>query len=121
MKAASIFFICLLSAQILAAQNSFGEIAVNDILAIETPMSGSTFNHIYFPKKNFIIKKRGVANYKSIYGCVVMVSSIEKQVDGTTRVSLRRKDGRKFFNYLAEVKASLEPALERGELRLLEP
>ena len=53
---------------------------------------------------------------RSRRGAEVVVESINKKADNTIEVILKRKDGKKFFNYLPTVSANLEKAIEKGEL-----
>ena len=92
------------------------EIQVNDVLVIQEP-SGLDFKHIHFPKKNFIIKRGGIANMNQVAGKKVVVETISYDKDGATLVTLRRQDGKRFFRAFPTVKASLEEALDSGELR----
>ncbi|MEO1012289.1 MAG: hypothetical protein AAFX53_13355 [Bacteroidota bacterium] len=98
------------------AQSDSDLVQVGDVLTIGTAENGN-FNHIDFPRKNLIIKRGGIANMKSVYGNVVVVTDVKSMNDGNTEVVLKRKDGRKFFRHLASVKADLENALADGELK----
>lgn len=92
------------------------EVQVNDVLVIQQP-TGPDFKHIHFPRKNFIIKRGGIANMKQLAGKKVVVDAISYKDDGSTLITLRRQDGKKFFRAFPTVKASLENALDSGELR----
>ena len=120
MRNALIFFIAVLIVQFAEAQNVTEKDVVGKILFIKAP-KGHSFNHLNFPRLNFIIKKRGIANYKSVYDNRVKITASEQLEDGNTRVYLKRTNGRKFFNYLPEVAANLELALQSGELVQYEP
>lgn len=74
-----------------------------------------TFEHVDFPRKNFIIKRVGIADMKSVDGNTVVVDRIERK-EGQVFAVLRRKDGRKFFRHLREVRAQWPEALNKGEL-----
>jgi hypothetical protein len=73
------------------------------------------FEHVDFPRKNFIIKRGGIADMKSVDGNTVVVDRIERK-DGQVLAVLRRKDGRKFFRHLREVRAQWPEALNQGEI-----
>ena len=120
MKNALLFFIAVLIIQYAVSQDVTQNDVMGKILVIKAP-EGNSFNHLNFPRLNFIIKKRGIANYKSVYGKRVKITASEQLEDGSTRVYLKRTDGRKFFNYLPEVAANLELALQSGELVPHEP
>ncbi len=91
------------------------EVQVGDIFKIgdsEAPR----YEHIKFPRPNFIIKRGGVANYKGLPGNKVVVTSVEEKMDGTLIVKIKRADGGRFFGSHWEVSADLKGALETGEL-----
>ena len=90
---------------------------VGEILKIEKP-STREFNHIHFPRANFIIKKGGIVNYNRIYGEEVEIVAIETKDDGTKQARLKRTDGRKFFQRYSTVLADIDKALEAGEISI---
>lgn len=96
--------------------NNPQEVQINDVLVIQEP-SGADFNHIHFPRKNFIIKRGGIASMKQVAGKKVVVESISYDKEGNTVVTLSRLDGLKFFRAFPTVTATLESALVSGELR----
>ena len=91
------------------------EVQVGDVLKIGHPKA-SRFQHINFPKPNFIIKKGGIANYKRVEGDKVVVTSIKERKDGTLQVQIKMADGGRFFGTHSVVSADLKNALESGEL-----
>ena len=91
------------------------EVEVGDILRIGHP-DASRFQHIDFPRPNFIIKKGGIANYKRVVGDKVVVTSIKETKDGTLQVQIKLADGGRFFRTHSVVTADLKNALESGEL-----
>ena len=118
MKKAVLLTLGLLLFINMNAQDTSDQISIGDIMVINEP-SGADFNHIHFPRKNFIIKRGGIADMKSVYGNYVMVTDIKVKKDGSTEVTLQRKNGRKFFRSFPTVKANLEKALADGELAIL--
>jgi len=88
---------------------------VGDILVISEP-NAHMYRHIDFPRLNMIVKRGGIASYKSVYGNEVVVRAIEENPDGTTEVILERRNGKKFFRHLKSVKADFNKAIESGEL-----
>ena len=92
------------------------EVEVGDILRIGHP-DASRFQHIDFPRPNFIIKKGGIANYKRVEGDKVVVTSIKEKKDGSLEVQIKLADGGRFFRTHYVVWADLKKALESGELR----
>ena len=117
-----LFFIVLmvLGTISLNAQNAkqvvHEEVEVGDILRIGEP-DASRFQHIEFPRPNFIIKKGGIANYKRVEGDKVVVTSIKETKDGTIEVQIKLANGGRFFRTHSVVTADLKNALESGELR----
>lgn len=94
---------------------------IGDELVINTP-TGSKYNHIDFPKLNFLVKKGKPANYKNVYGNKVVIEEvINKDNNGNTYVVLKKKNGEKFFGYLSEVKANYNRSIRSGELSTVKP
>ena len=91
------------------------EVEVGDILQIGEP-DASRFQHIEFPRPNFIIKKGGIANYKRLEGDKVVVTSIKETKGGTLQVQIKLANGGRFFRTHSIVSADLKNALESGEL-----
>ena len=91
---------------------------VGDVLMINNP-SGTKFNHVAFPKLNFLAKRGKVANYKSVYGNHVVVKEVITKSNGNTYVVLEKKDNSKFFGYLKEVKANYTKSLNSGEISIV--
>ncbi|MEK6153245.1 hypothetical protein WIW50_08295 [Flavobacteriaceae bacterium 3-367] len=120
MKKALLIITSLFFALGIQAQGKDNPIAVGDIIIIQEP-AGPTFKHIHFPRKNFIIKRGGIADMGRVYGCKVVVSDMMTKDNNNTQVTLKRKDGRKFFRFLPSVKADLENALQAGELKIASP
>ena len=85
------------------------------VLTIEEP-SASDYQHVHFPRKNFIIKRGGIADMKTVLGKKVEIVSYTYTSDGNTEVTLKRLDGKKFFRKFTTIKADLENALSTGEL-----
>jgi protein involved in polysaccharide export with SLBB domain len=94
------------------------EIKVGDLLEIGR-YDAPAYKHIDFPRANFIIKKGGIANYKSVEGNKVVITSVKEKKNGALQVKIKRADGRKFFNSHSVVSADLNSALESGELSTL--
>lgn len=87
------------------------------VLTLGEPSAGTTYQHIHFPKRNFIIKRGGIADFKQLRGKKVEVEDVVSFENGTTKVVLKRKDGLRFFRFYPNVKADLEKALAVGELK----
>ena len=88
---------------------------VGDKLIINTP-SGQSYNHVAFPKLNFIAKRGKIANYKSVIGNEVIVKEVISESNGNIYVVLVKEDGSKFFGFQTKVKANYKNAIDSGEL-----
>lgn len=91
---------------------------VGDILVINAT-SNTNYNYIDFPKLNVIVKKGGLATYKSVHGNHVVVTDVKTKNDGKVQVILEKKDSTKFFGIAKQVKADYNNALSSGELSIL--
>ena len=111
--------VLLFSASMLNAQVNEGQKAVDvkvgDVFEIGKPESNK-YKHIEFPRANFIIKRGGIANYKSVKGETVVVKAVKEKKDGTVEVKIKRKDGGRFFGSHPVVSADIDEALNAGEL-----
>lgn len=113
------FLMTTVMVQAQADQNvDFQKVEVGDTFEIGRP-EAPTYKHIDFPRANFIIKKGGIANYKTVEGNKVVVTAVKKAKDGTIEVKIKRTDGRRFFNTHAVVSADIQSALQSGELNTL--
>ncbi|MDT8415955.1 MAG: hypothetical protein RQ735_11340 [Flavobacteriaceae bacterium] len=87
-----------------------------DVFVIGDTNAHHSFTYLNVGKSNFIIKKGGIYNPKSLSGLEVVVSDIQSSSKGDLIV-LRRADGNLFLgaNKLAYIR-DLEKALASGEL-----
>ncbi|WP_299215684.1 hypothetical protein [uncultured Aquimarina sp.] len=108
----NLVFIAFLSIVTMNAQDSkvlsTDTIVVGDVITLGAP-SGQTYQHILFPRPNFIIKKGGTTNFRQLQGVQVVVTNKEV-IEGKTHITIKRKDGKKFLNSIAVVKVNLEAA-----------
>ena len=111
-----LLFIALLSFLNINGQEN-PSVNVGDILIMGKP-SAQSYQHIHFPKTNFIIKKGGNPNYKALVGDRVIITAVDKKQDGNTHVTFKPENGSKFFNSVAVVNASFEKAIEQKEILL---
>ncbi|KPM32000.1 Hypothetical protein I595_1648 [Croceitalea dokdonensis DOKDO 023] len=109
----------LFSISVLNAQDNVNvvpqDVEVGDVFEIGKPET-NMYQHIKFPKPNFIIKKGGNANYKRVEGKKVVVTDVKERKDGTTRIKITPTDGGRFFETHSVVNADFLKALESGEL-----
>ena len=109
--------IMLIFAFQVEAQNQTEPVKVGDVLVINQA-ENQNFKSLDLPKANFIIKKGGIANYKSLVGNRVEVAEVNTNDAGETTVVLKREDGRKFFRTHTTISANIDEALKNGELIL---
>jgi len=112
----SFIFILGMVMSLAAQEKPSQDIREGSVLTINNP-SSSSYQHIDFPRKNFIIKRGGIANMKALRGKKVQVVAFAYGSDGSTEVTLKPLDGGKFFRNFPTVTAHLEDALQSGELR----
>ncbi len=98
--------------------NAQDQAEVGDELTINEPYA-QNFKYINFPKPNILIKRGKLGNYSSVYGNIVIVDEVITKDNGKTYVILKKKDGSKFFGYLAKVKANYNASIEAKELTIL--
>ncbi|RZT00021.1 hypothetical protein [Aquimarina brevivitae] len=91
------------------------DIKVGEELTLASP-SSNNYAYINFPKNNFILKKGGILNFKSLPGTKVVVTEINSANDGNTVVTVKRKDGGTFLNSLRTLTIHYEKAIESNEV-----
>ena len=108
---------CLASLAILLFSFSIvdQEIKVGDELTIAGPSSCS-YVYVYFPKKNFILKKGGTLNFKSLWGTKVIVSEVSKSKSGDIIITVEKKNGGSFLNSLKTLNIQYDNALKTSEV-----
>ncbi len=100
------------------AQETYDDLVkVGDELTIGAP-AGNSYEYLEVPKKNFIIKKGGIANLSSISKAKVTVTKLTYDKNSKAIVTLKRSNGSKFFNAFRTLKADLNGAVANGELIL---
>lgn len=92
------------------------DVEVGDVFEIGKPET-NTYKYINFPRANFIIKRGGIANYKSVQKNTVVVTSVKEKKNGSTEVKIKRKDGGRFFGSHTVVSVDFDDALRAGELQ----
>jgi hypothetical protein len=108
----------LASIAMLRSQEKVHKVSRGDILTVGSP-SGSTYQHIDFPRKNIIIKRGAIADFNNLLEIKVIVEHMAANKDGSTEVVLKRKDGHNFFRFYPFITANLDKALEKAELKVL--
>ena len=115
LKHVFLLVLCLSVYSLQAQGTSDAEVSSGDIYTIGDVQAGG-YEHIYFPRPNFIIKKGGIVNYKRLVGKEVEVVSVTYK-ENQPIVTLKRLDGHRFFGSHRYVKANFSKALDRGELQ----
>lgn len=96
-----LFSINLLHVQANAYQTNT-KVKVADVFQIGKPETNK-YKYIDFLKANFIIKRRGIANYKRVEVEKVVVTSVKEKKDGPTKIKIKRVDGNWFFGSQSKV------------------
>lgn len=109
----------VLSLGLVNGQESEKAIETGTVLTLGDPSSGLDYKYVHFPRKNFIIKRGAIANFKGLVGKKVEVNSMMKSDNGMTKIVLKRKDGLKFFRFYPKIEANLEKAMASGELKFI--
>lgn len=108
--------ICGLMSYQVNATNIDNNPEVGDRLLIQSP-ENTTYTAVNMPKLNFVVKKGGVANYKSVQNTLVEVVKISQNKEGENIVTLQRVDGAKILGLKKSVSANYDQALQLGELK----
>lgn len=93
------------------------DVKTGDVFKIGTPES-TAYQHIDFPRPNIIIKRGGIANYKSVQGYKVVVTDVKTDKEGTIIIKIKPVDGKRFFGSHRVIEADYKAALESGELQV---
>lgn len=111
-------FVILLSCiftGMIYSQNTDSNIEVGDVFTIEK-VENNDYDHIYFPRPNFIIKKGGIVNYKNVIGENVEITSIKKKKDGQLVATIKLTSRKSFFNSHKYLKVDIKEAINKKEL-----
>ncbi|MBT8237260.1 MAG: hypothetical protein HKP24_12965 [Croceitalea sp.] len=101
------------------AQEDYSDmVKVGDELMISNP-SGSDYQYIDVPRKNFIIKRGGIANMATLKNAKVTVTKITFK-DSKPIIRFKKSDGRKFFNAFRTLTADLNNAIAQSELNFID-
>lgn len=117
MRKAYLFMVLLAAVPMLNAQENTQVPNTGDVFILGSP-SGSSYDNIDFPRKNIIIKRGAIPNFKALIGKKLIVTHIETDKNGDAQAVLKRKDGLNFFRFYPTVRAEVSQALQNGELLL---
>lgn len=116
MRKALFITLLLFSVAICSQNDSSDQVKVGDVLVIGKP-EGNSYRSIAIPKKNFIIKRGGIANLKSLRHTKVVVTNLQKK-NNKLYITFKRKDGARFFGSHKNLKAFVVEGIKNGELIL---
>jgi hypothetical protein len=102
----------------IGAQETNTNVKKGDLFEIIKP-SGNKFKHINFPRKNFILKRGGIASDQLVIGETVIVTEVTKEKNGATTIRIKKTDGGWFYNAIPSVTVNFEEALKSGEIKLV--
>ena len=101
------------------SQNSISDHNPGDVFLISN-VEYDNYEHINFPRPNFIIKKGGLVNYKNIKGEKVVITSIDEKSNGKLIATIKLQESRRFFNSHKYVTVDIDEALKHKELLKIE-
>lgn len=103
----------------VTAQSEAYDFAEGDVLELGEA-SGSRYQNIDFPRKNIIIKRGAIADFKGLVGVKLVIQEIMNDKKGEKIAVLKRTDGRNFFRFFPQVEARLSKAITSGELKMVD-
>ncbi|MFX0556370.1 hypothetical protein ACOCEA_06205 [Maribacter sp. CXY002] len=109
-----VFVLILASLNLIGQDNS--KMVTDGAILIINKKQNMPFDHIDFPRTNFIIKRGAIANYKSLNGIAVKIKLSYVNTKGNQMAKLTPIAGGKFFNRYTYVSANLSKAIESNEL-----
>lgn len=116
MKKALFITLLMFSIAVCSQNDSLNQVKVGDVLVIGKP-SGNEYRYIKVPEKNFILKRGGIANLKSLRNTKVVVTNLQKK-NNNLYIIFKRKDGGRFFGSHKTLKANIVEGIKEGELIL---
>lgn len=116
MKRIFFLFVSLCATIGMYAQEDFSNLVkIGDQLTISGP-SSSSYKFIDVPRKNFIIKRGGLANIGSLQNVKVTITKIS--YGKNTVIRFKKSSGGKFFASYRTLTADLNGAMNSGELEI---
>jgi len=111
-----LFFVAIFSSSLISAQKSDNNFKKGDVFII-SKVENNNYKHIYFPKKNFIIKKGGIVNFENVYEQNIEIVSTKTDKKGNLIATIKLVSGKRFFNSHKYLKANISRALLEKELK----
>lgn len=116
MKRTFFLFVTLCATIGMYAQEDFSNLVkIGDQLTISEP-SSSSYKFIDIPRKNFIIKRGGIANIGSLENVKITITKIS--YGENTVIRFKKSSGGKFFTAYRTLTANLNGAINSGELEI---
>ncbi|MBR8537820.1 hypothetical protein KDU71_19770 [Carboxylicivirga sediminis] len=97
------------------AQSSDSKVGVGDVFTIGE-VENNHYEHINFPKNNFIVKKGGVADYQALVGEKVEITSLKEKKDGMLVATIKLASDKKFFMSHKYLTVDINEAISSKEL-----
>jgi len=119
-----IFFLVLIGVGYTSTAQQTGLLVLDDYQRIETSQSASTYE-IQLPAEDVLALMGGLNdwdgmnNYFNIFGSKLIVERIDIKRDGSKHLTLRREDGRNFYDLFPTITAKLVPIEAKGQLENL--
>ncbi|MDC6351106.1 hypothetical protein PP178_06035 [Zeaxanthinibacter sp. PT1] len=110
-----IILLSMLLTGVFALQAQDTSVNVGDEFTIQQP-EGNQFNHLDFPRPNFLIKQGILPDYKSLAGIRVVVADVSTDKEGHQVATLQPVNRKQYFRHYREVTAHVDRALQSGEL-----
>ena len=98
-----------------AQKNLIDQVEVGDVLILGKP-SSAHYKFVDVPRKNFIIKRGGIANISALNNQNIIITDVWHGKN--PKVTFKRADGKKFFRTYKTLTANLDKAVASGELKL---
>ncbi len=101
-------------------------LSLDEFQVVEDP-STSLQRHMRFPMSEKVIviggldNLDGIGNYFNVFGGKLIVDRRRMTSDGVHTITLRREDGRNFFNLFSTLSAKLIPLSHQGKIEASTP
>nr|WP_299387160.1 hypothetical protein [Allomuricauda sp.] len=116
MKQMFLILACFFALSAVQAQENYvDQVQVGDLLVFGEP-AGTHYKFVDVPRKNFIIKRGGIADLSTLYNVSLTITDITYGKE--PEVTFKRTDGKKFFRVYKSLSAQFNKAVEEGELKI---
>jgi hypothetical protein len=90
---------------------------VEGVILVSGTPSGSSYQNIDFTRKNIIIKRGAIANFKALIAKKLIGEQIKNEKRGNKVATLKRTDGLNFFRFFRQVDSGIVKVIESDELK----